>query len=100
MQRSNFNFLEQKSRVMSEIIVEDVKIPLPSGGHLWGKWWGARNVRPFVCVHGYLDNAGSFDRLIPLLPRECSYFAIDLPGELFSNPKRLEMKSHSEFFKI
>lgn len=27
-----------------------------------------------------MDNAGSFDRLIPLLPKEHSYLAIDLPG--------------------
>jgi len=36
--------------------------------------------RPIVCIHGWQDNAGTFDRLIPLLPREFSYLAIDLPG--------------------
>jgi pimeloyl-ACP methyl ester carboxylesterase len=31
------------------------------------------------------DNAGTFDRLIPLLPKEYSYLAIDLPGHGYSS---------------
>lgn len=31
-------------------------------------------------MHGWQDNAGTFDRLIPLLPRDQSFLAIDLPG--------------------
>lgn len=41
--------------------------------------------RPFVCLHGWQDNAGTFDRLIPLLPREFSYLAIDLHGHGLSS---------------
>lgn len=36
-------------------------------------------------LHGYLDNAGSFDTLIPLLSSEFSYLAIDLPGHGLSS---------------
>jgi hypothetical protein len=61
--------------------VEEIKIKLPNGGHISGKWWGDKSTRPFLCLHGLLSNAGSFDRLIPLLPREFSYLAIDFPGE-------------------
>lgn len=53
-------------------------------GKVAGKWWGPLNVRPVVALHGRGDNAGSFDRLIPLLPQHLSYFAIDLPGHGFS----------------
>lgn len=60
--------------------VEEVRIKLPSGIIISGKWWGDKSVRPFVCLHGWQDNAGSFDRLIPLLPKNCSYLAVDLPG--------------------
>lgn len=45
-----------------------------------GKFWGNKSLRPIVCLHGWLDNAGTFDRLIPLLPKNYSYLAIDFPG--------------------
>lgn len=54
-------------------------------GHIAGKWYGAQNVRPILMVHGWQDNAGSFDTLIPHLPKNLSYLAIDLPGHGFSS---------------
>lgn len=54
-------------------------------GTIAGKWWGPTNVRPILCLHGWADNAGSFDELIPLLPRNISYLAIDLPGHGLSS---------------
>lgn len=54
-------------------------------GHVAGKWYGPENVRPILMVHGWQDSAGSFDTLIPLLPTELSYLAIDLPGHGFSS---------------
>lgn len=36
-------------------------------------------------IHGWQDNAGSFNTLIPLLPSNHSYLAIDLPGHGFSS---------------
>jgi pimeloyl-ACP methyl ester carboxylesterase len=62
-----------------------VKINLPSGHRLNGKWWGNKSLRPFLCIHGWQDNAGSFDRIIPLLPRNHSYLAIDLIGHGLSS---------------
>uniref|UniRef100_A0AAG5DAL4 AB hydrolase-1 domain-containing protein n=1 Tax=Anopheles atroparvus TaxID=41427 RepID=A0AAG5DAL4_ANOAO len=59
--------------------VDEIKIPVPYGT-IAGKWYGPRDVRPILCLHGWLDNCGSFDRLIPLLPSDRSYLAIDLPG--------------------
>lgn len=51
-----------------------------STGTIAAKWWGRQDRRPIICTHGWQDNAGSFDTLIPLLPRDLSYLAIDLPG--------------------
>jgi len=64
--------------------IEDVdwfeyEIPVP-WGKVAGKWWGPRDKQPILCLHGWQDNAGTFDRLIPLLPKTRSYLAIDLPG--------------------
>lgn len=63
---------------------EEVKIPVPWGS-LAGKWWGSKDQQPILLFHGWQDNAGSFDPLIPLLPQNLSYLSIDLPGHGFSS---------------
>ncbi|XP_053675861.1 probable serine hydrolase [Anopheles nili] len=64
--------------------VQEVRIPVPFG-EIAGKWWGPRNIRPIVCLHGWQDNAGTFDTLIPLLPSNISFLALDLPGHGYSS---------------
>lgn len=51
-------------------------------GSIAAKWWGSKTKRPIILAHGWQDNAGSFDTLIPLLPSEFSYLAIDFPGHI------------------
>ena len=41
--------------------------------------WGSPGERPILASHGWLDNAGSFDLLAPLLPG-CEIVALDLAG--------------------
>lgn len=50
-----------------------------------GKWWGSKAVQPILALHGRQDNAGTFDALIPLLPKYCSFLCLDLPGHGFSS---------------
>lgn len=50
------------------------------------KAWGNKNDKPIFVTHGRLDNAGSFDRLIPLLPQTYYYICIDLPSHGKSSP--------------
>ena len=51
-----------------------------------GKYWGSQDKQPILAVHGFMDNAGSFDALAPLIEQEISpIFAIDLPGHGFSS---------------
>ncbi|KAJ6647217.1 putative serine hydrolase [Pseudolycoriella hygida] len=64
--------------------VAEISIKVP-WGHIAAKWWGSRLTRPIVLIHGWQDNAGTFDALIPLLPRQASYLAIDLPGHGLSS---------------
>lgn len=63
---------------------EEIKIPV-SFSFLAAKWWGPQNERPIVALHGWQDNAGSFDTLIPLLPKYVGYLSIDLPGHGLSS---------------
>uniref|UniRef100_W8BYL2 Putative serine hydrolase n=1 Tax=Ceratitis capitata TaxID=7213 RepID=W8BYL2_CERCA len=58
---------------------EDVRISVP-WGHIAGRWYGERNLRPILAIHGWLDNLGTWDTLIPLLPQHIGIFCIDLPG--------------------
>lgn len=44
------------------------------------KTWGNENDPHILCFHGILDNAGSFNRLIPLLDSHYYYICVDLPG--------------------
>ncbi|XP_062553001.1 probable serine hydrolase isoform X2 [Armigeres subalbatus] len=64
--------------------VEEIRIPV-SYGEIAGKWWGPKDVRPIVSLHGWMDNAGTFDRLIPLLPHHMSFLALDFAGHGLSS---------------
>ncbi|XP_034110707.1 probable serine hydrolase [Drosophila albomicans] len=70
---------------------EDVSIPLP-WGHLAGRWYGNRRERPILALHGWQDNLGTFDTLIPLLPDYLGILCIDLPGHGHSSrlPKGIQ----------
>lgn len=57
----------------------ELTFPVPWGA-IAAKTWGDPCLRPVLLVHGIQDNAGSFDRLVPLLPKIFYYVAIDLPG--------------------
>ena len=46
---------------------------------LTARAWGPADGLPVLAVHGWLDNAASFDALAPLLP-ELRLVALDLPG--------------------
>jgi pimeloyl-ACP methyl ester carboxylesterase len=60
-------------------VAEEIRIPI-AGGFLAAKTWGDRSARPLLAVHGWLDNAGSFDPLAPLLAADRHVVAIDLRG--------------------
>ena len=47
---------------------------------LAAKEWGDPALPPLLAVHGWLDNAASFDALAPLLAEHFHIVALDLPG--------------------
>ncbi|XP_054438451.1 serine hydrolase-like protein 2 isoform X2 [Pteronotus mesoamericanus] len=65
-------------------LFSELKLAVP-WGHIAAKAWGSPKGRPVLCLHGWLDNANSFDRLIPLLPRDLYYVAMDFRGHGLSS---------------
>ncbi|CAG9864761.1 unnamed protein product [Phyllotreta striolata] len=59
--------------------IGEIRIPVP-WGHVAAKTWGEPDDQLVLCVHGVMDNAGTFDRLIERLPSSFYYVCIDLPG--------------------
>ncbi|XP_075900344.1 serine hydrolase-like protein isoform X2 [Nelusetta ayraudi] len=62
----------------------DLRVEVP-WGEIRGTVWGPDQGRPVLCLHGWADNCGSFNTLIPLLPQECRYVAVDLAGHGLSS---------------
>jgi pimeloyl-ACP methyl ester carboxylesterase len=52
---------------------------------LAGKWWGDRSLQPVLGLHGWEDNANTFDNLVPLLSIP-SFLSIDIMGHGLSSP--------------
>ncbi|KAK5644229.1 hypothetical protein RI129_008074 [Pyrocoelia pectoralis] len=70
--------------------IKEFKVPV-----FWGdvavKSWGNEAHTPVLVLHGVSDNAGSFDRLIPMLPTSFYYICLDLP----SHGKSTEFPPHT-----
>lgn len=55
------------------------------GQKIAAKIWGDENLPPMLALHGWLDNAGSFDAIAPYLDHHI--VAVDLPGHGWSGHK-------------
>ncbi|XP_063982960.1 serine hydrolase-like protein 2 [Diachasmimorpha longicaudata] len=67
---------------MAEPTELSLKVPW---GHISALSWGSPTAKPMLLVHGTLDNAGSFTRLMRHLPQDFYYVSIDLPGHGLSS---------------
>ncbi|KAL0133789.1 hypothetical protein PUN28_001037 [Cardiocondyla obscurior] len=64
---------------------KEIKLPVP-WGYIAGKTYGSSDGKAVLVVHGWLDNSGSFTRLMKYLPKELFYYVcIDLPGHGWSS---------------
>ncbi|XP_043970040.1 serine hydrolase-like protein [Gambusia affinis] len=59
--------------------VTELCVPVP-WGEIRGKVWGPDHGHPVLCLHGWADNCGTFNTLLPLLPKDFRYVAMDLAG--------------------
>lgn len=62
----------------------EVSIPVP-WGVIAGKEWGDPNGVPWLGLHGWMDNAGTFDPLAPMFPEGHRLVCIDYPGHGYSS---------------
>nr|XP_031527662.1 serine hydrolase-like protein 2 isoform X3 [Vicugna pacos] len=65
-------------------LFSEMKLAMP-WGHISAKAWGSQQGLPVLCLHGWLDNANSFDRLIPRLSKDFHYVAMDFGGHGLSS---------------
>jgi pimeloyl-ACP methyl ester carboxylesterase len=62
----------------------EIQIPTP-WGYIAAKTYGNPSGPPVLAVHGWMDNAGTFDKLVPLLSKSLYVVAVDLPGHGLSS---------------
>ena len=62
---------------------EDIRLEI-FGRTIAAKRWGNSGGPKFIALHGWLDNANTFDRLAPLLP-ELNLVALDFAGHGYSD---------------
>jgi pimeloyl-ACP methyl ester carboxylesterase len=62
--------------------IQNIFIP---GLTIHARVWGPDDGMPILAMHGWLDNAATFDLLAPLLPH-CRIVSVDFPGHGFSDP--------------
>jgi len=77
-------YCEQVVRYRYLHTAREISIPVP-WGVIAGKEWGPPAGNPWLAVHGFLDNAGTFDTLLPLFPHNQRIVAIDYPGHGLSS---------------
>ncbi|XP_076634599.1 putative serine hydrolase [Colletes latitarsis] len=64
--------------------VKEIEIKVP-WGKIAAKLWGTENKQPILALHGWQDNAASFDIIAPYLLKNIPVMAIDFPGHGFSS---------------
>lgn len=89
----------------------ELTMPVPYG-HLAMKAWGSpEGTQTILALHGWQDNAGTFDAIIPMIPDSFYVIALDFPGHGMSShlppgsPYHdivfiMEIKRLVEYFKL
>jgi len=67
------------------LILKNLQLFISFSGKLWqGRMSDGSS--PILCMHGWLDNAGSFDPLLPLIMKpDMTVLTIDFPGHGLSS---------------
>ncbi|XP_047021249.1 probable serine hydrolase [Helicoverpa zea] len=71
-------------KLNTQIPTKEIQIPV-SYGHISGKLWGSGDKQPILALHGWQDNAGTWDPLIPMIIKDRPILALDFPGHGLSS---------------
>lgn len=81
-----------KALAPNNVLAQEITIDIP-GLTIRAKVWGPEDGRPVLSAHGWLDNAGSFDALAPML-EGFRIVAFDFPGHGHSSHRAPEGVYH------
>lgn len=73
-----------RKKLHTQVPIQEIQIPVQYG-HIAAKLWGSGKDRPILALHGWQDNAGTWDPLVPQIFKERSILAIDFPGHGLSS---------------
>lgn len=65
-------------------LASEIEIPVP-WGKVAGLLWGSQDKQPILAMHGWQDNAASYNVLAPLIIKNTPVLSIDLPGHGLSS---------------
>ncbi|KAJ8722757.1 hypothetical protein PYW07_003937 [Mythimna separata] len=71
-------------KLSTQVPTKEIQIPVKFG-HIAGKLWGSGDQQPILALHGWQDNAGTWDPLIPMIIKDRPILALDFPGHGFSS---------------
>jgi pimeloyl-ACP methyl ester carboxylesterase len=77
---------------LNQRIANEISLSTPHL-RLAAKHWRSDNGSPVLGLHGWLDNANTFDRIAPLLP-ELNLVSLDLPGHGKSDHRPAGVRYH------
>ncbi|VVD03590.1 probable serine hydrolase [Leptidea sinapis] len=73
-----------KSLHTGNVPTKEINIPV-QWGHISCKLWGNEHQRPMLALHGWQDNAGTWDPLAPMISDKFPILAIDFMGHGLSS---------------
>jgi pimeloyl-ACP methyl ester carboxylesterase len=74
----------KQSHTLKRIIMNRLELKIP-GLSIAYRTWGDANNPPILALHGWLDNANSFESIAEYLAEYFYFIAVDLPGHGFSS---------------
>jgi pimeloyl-ACP methyl ester carboxylesterase len=86
------NPMPARNEPAADIAPQEIRLDTPNGP-LAAKRWGSVGGLPTIGLHGWLDNANTFDLLAPLLP-QLRLVCLDLPGHGMSLHRPPGMRYH------
>lgn len=86
--------MTSQSLVEVNAIESRIEMPFGRGGIALKTWHASATGTPIVALHGWMDNAATFDRMAPLISGH-PFVAMDLPGHGFSDPRPPGFRYHN-----